>query len=146
VFKGGLNMNQIKTISKSELNNFINKLIQDKNYEVVGVKAKDIRYVYGPLENANELRLDHDVTIIPPKKYFLPQYETLMKYDLEKQFEVKPNTEIKPRIIIGIHPYDIMALEQMDKVYLDSQKDDFYKKRRENTLLIASDIQNVSER
>ncbi len=139
-------MNQIKTISKADLNNFINKLIEDKNYEVVGVKSKGKRYVFDQLENASELRLDHDVTIIPPKKYFLPQYETLMKYDLEKQFEVKPNTEIKPRIIVGIHPYDVIALEQMDKVYLDSQKDDFYKKRRENTILIASDIQNVSDR
>lgn len=139
-------MNQIKTISKSDLNNFINKLIQDKNYEVVGVKSKDVRYVYGPLENASELHLDHDVTIIPPKKYFLPQYETLMDFNLEKQFEVKPKDEIKPRIIIGIHPYDVIALEQMDKVYLDSQKDDFYKKRRESTILIASDMQNVSER
>ncbi|MDH7517545.1 MAG: 4Fe-4S dicluster domain-containing protein [Candidatus Thermoplasmatota archaeon] len=138
-------MNQIKTISKNDLNNFINKLIQDKNYEVVGVKSKDKRYVFDQLENASELRLDHDVTIIPPKKYFLPQYETLMKYDLEKQFEVKPNMEIKPRIIIGIHPYDVIALEQMDKVYLDSQTDDFYKKRREVTIIIASDIQNVSE-
>jgi sulfite reductase subunit B len=139
-------MSNIKTISKNELNNFINKLIQNKNYDIVGVKSKGLRYVFDQLENANELRLDHDVTIIPPKKYFLPQYETLMKYDLQKQFEVKPNDEIKPRIIIGIHPYDVIALEQMDKVYLDSQKDDFYKKRRENTLLIASDIQNVSER
>jgi len=139
-------MNQIKTISKQDLNNFINKLIRDKTYEVVGVEAKGIRYVYDALEDAKELRLDHDVTIIPPKKYFLPQYETLMSYDLGKPFDVKPSTDIKPRIILGIHPYDIIALEQMDKVYLDSQKDDFYKKRRENTILIASDIQNVSNR
>ena len=68
-------MNQIKTISKNDLNNFINKLIADKNYEVVGVKSKGKRFVFDTLENANELRLDHDVTIIPPKKYFLPQYE-----------------------------------------------------------------------
>jgi sulfite reductase subunit B len=139
-------MDQIKTISFDNLNKFINTLIKNKNYEVVGVKSKGKRYVFDQLENASELRLDHDVTIISPKKYFLPQYETLMKYDLEKQFEVKPNNEIKPRIIIGIHPYDVIALEQMDKVYLDSQKDDFYKKRRENTILIASDIQNVSDR
>jgi len=139
-------MNQIKTISKKDLDNFINKLIADKTYEVVGVKSKGKRYVFDILEDSSELCLDHDVTIIPPKKYFLPQYEKLMEYNLEKQFEVKPNIEIKPRIIIGIHPYDVIALEQMDKVYLDSQKDDFYKKRRENTVLIASDIQNVSER
>jgi len=71
-------MSQIKTISKNDLNNFINKLIQDKTYEVVGVKSKDKRFVFGQLEDASELRLDHDVTIIPPKKYFLPQYEKLM--------------------------------------------------------------------
>jgi NAD-dependent dihydropyrimidine dehydrogenase PreA subunit len=139
-------MNQIKTISKKDLNNFINKLIADKTYEVVGVKSKGKRYVFDILGDSSELCLGHDITIIPPKKYFLPQYEKLMEYNLEKQFEVKPNIEIKPRLIIGIHPYDVIALEQMDKVYLESQKDDFYKKRRENTLLIASDIQNVSER
>ena len=139
-------MSPIKTISKNDLSNFINKLIADKTFDVVGVKSKGIRFVYDNLENANELRLDHDVTIIPPKKYFLPQYEKLMDFNLEKQYEVKPNDEMKSRIIIGMHPYDVIALEQMDKVYLDSQKDDFYKKRREKTLIIASDIQNVSDR
>jgi len=139
-------MSHIKTISKNDLNNFINKLIDDKTYEVVGVKSKGKRFVFGALENANELRLDHDVTIIPPKKYFFPQYERLMDFNLEKQFDVKPNKDMKPRIIIGIHPYDVIALEQMDKVYLDSQTDDFYKRRRENTILIASDIKNVSNR
>jgi sulfite reductase subunit B len=138
-------MNQIKTISKNELNNFINKLIADKTYDVVGVKSKGKRFVFDNLENNNELRLDHDVTIIPPKKYFLPQYEKLMDFNLEKQFDVKPNNEIKHRIILGMHPYDVIALEQMDKVYLDSQKDDFYKKRREKTIIIASDIQKVSD-
>jgi len=103
-------MNQIKTISKKDLNNFINKLIADKTYEVVGVKSKGKRYVFDILEDSSELCLDHDVTIIPPKKYFLPQYEKLMEYNLEKQFEVKPNIETKSRIIIGIHPYDVIAL------------------------------------
>jgi sulfite reductase subunit B len=138
--------NIIKIINKNDLKSFINKLIEDKKQEVFGVKAKGERYIFDLLEDADELRLDHDVTILPPKKYFLPQYETLMEYNLEKEFLVKAKDEIQPRIIIGIHPYDVIALEQMDKVYLDSQKDDFYKKRRENTILIASDIQNVSDR
>lgn len=138
--------NIIKIINKNDLKSFINKLIEDKKQEVFGVKAKGERYIFDLLEDADELRLDYDVTILPPKKYFLPQYETLMEYNLEKEFLVKAKDEIQPRIIIGIHPYDVIALEQMDNVYLDSQKDDFYKKRRENTILIASDIQNVSDR
>jgi len=121
-------------------------LINDEKYEVVGVKTKGKRYVFGIIEDADELRLDHDVTILPPKKYFLPQVEFLMNYDLKKPFEVKKMIEAKPRIIIGMHPYDIIALEQTDKLYLDSQKDDFYKKRRENTIIVGCDIQKVSDR
>jgi len=137
---------KIKVLSLDNFDKFITNLIKNDKYEVIGVKAKGKRFAFSLLENSEELRLDHDVTILPPKKYFLPQYETLMEYNLEKQFDVKAKEEIKPRIIIGIHPYDVIALEQMDKVYLDSQKDDFYKKRRDNAILIASDIQTVSDR
>jgi sulfite reductase subunit B len=138
--------NDVKIISKSDFDTFVNNLIKNAYFEVIGVKEKQERYVFDLLESADELCLDHDVTILPPKKYFLPQTEILMSYDLTKSFNVKENLEVKPRIIIGMHPYDVIALEQMDKVYLDSQKDDFYKKRREKTIIIASDIQNVSDR
>ena len=136
----------VKIITKEDLNSFVNNLIKDKTREVVGVKAKGGRFVFGQLENADELRLDHDVTILPPKKYFLPQYETLMDFNLEKPFDVKENDQETSKIIIGIHPYDIIALEQTDKLYLDSQKDDFYKKRRDNTIIVGADIQKISER
>ena len=130
----------VKIITKKDLDSFVNSLINDKTHEVVGVKAKGERFVFSQLENADELRLDHNVTILPPKKYFLPQYETLMDFNLEKPFDVKENYEERTRIIIGMHPYDIIALEQTDKLYLDSQKDDFYKKRRDNTIIIGADI------
>jgi sulfite reductase subunit B len=69
-----------------------------------------------------------------------------MSYDLKKEFSVTTNTPTGKQIIIGMHPYDIIALQQADKVYLDDQKDDFYKKRRENTLIIGTDIQTISDR
>ena len=136
----------IQVITKRDFNSFIDNIIKDEEYDTVGVKSKDDKYVFGPLEDYNELKLDYDVTILPPKKYFLPQIEKLMDFNLNKQFEVKDNIEEKPRIIIGMHPYDIIAIEQMDKVYLDSQKDDFYKKRRDNSIIIGTDIQKVTDR
>jgi len=136
----------IQLISKKDLLTFVNALINEGTYDVVGVKARRERFGFDTLNNAGELRLDHDVTIIPPKKYFLPQYEPLMKYSLEKPFQVQGIKEEKPRIIIGMHPYDIIALEQSDLVYLDSQQDTFYKRRRENTIVIGADIQKISER
>jgi sulfite reductase subunit B len=142
-------MVKVKTvviITKKELDSFISRLIRDDTYDVVGVKEKGIRFAFGPLENASELRLDYDVTILPPKKYFLPQYEKLFDYNLGKTFDlVKVNTQ-KPLILVGVHPYDIIALQQTDMFYLDSQKDDFYKKRRENAIIIGVDMQQVSKR
>ena len=139
-------LEDIKIMTKKEFNSFVDKIIQDENYEVVGVKSKGKRYVFDMLDSADDLCLNYDVTILPPKKYFLPQYEDLMDFNLEKSFDVKEAVRDKPRIIIGVHPYDIIALEQTDTLYLDSQKDDFYKKRRENTIIIGTDIQNVSPR
>ena len=139
-------LKDVSIIAKKDFNSFVNQLIQDETCEVVGVKAKGKRFVFDILDNANELRLNYDVTILPPKKYFLPQREDLMDFNLEKPFDVKESNSEKPRIIIGVHPYDIIALEQTDKLYLDSQKDSFYKKRRENTIIIGSDIQKVSPR
>ncbi len=136
----------IKTITKKDFSAMVNALIHEGTYEIVGVKSKGKHFVYDTLTTANELRLNHDVTIIPPKKYFLPQYEQLLTYSLEKPFEQKETFDTKPRIIIGIHPYDIIALQQTDIYYLDQQKDDYYKKRRDSTILIGADIQTVSSR
>jgi NAD(P)H-flavin reductase/formate hydrogenlyase subunit 6/NADH:ubiquinone oxidoreductase subunit I len=134
------------TITKKELAVFINNLIHQKTYDVVGPKAKGKRFAYGTLDDATDLRLDHDVTILPPKKYFLPTCEPLLNYNLKKSFDAHPKLDNQPRIIIGMHPYDLIALQQTDKVYTDYQKDDFYQKRRANTIIIASDIENVSDR
>lgn len=136
----------VKTISKKDFSSFVNSLIKDGRYDVVGVVAKGKRYVFDTLSSADQLQLHYDVTILPPKKYFLPQYEQLLNFSLEKPFEAKPASDDTQRIIIGVHPYDIIALEQTDRHYLDEQQDTFYKKRRENTIIIGTDIQNVSER
>jgi sulfite reductase subunit B len=137
---------KIKVITKKELDNFVNILIKNKYYDIIGVKEKGNRFVFGSIESADELRLDYDVTILPPKKYFLPQIEKLMDFNLEKSFDVKKQNDQKPMIIFGVHPYDIIAFEQTDKLYLDDQLDDFYKKRRDNSIIIGVDIQKVSEK
>lgn len=140
-----VNPEMVKIITKKELDSFVNNLINAKKYDVIGVKEKGIRYVFGPLDTAEDLCLDYDVTILPPKKYFLPQCEKLMSFNLKKPFDVKASDSEQPMVIIGIHPYDLIALEQTDKVYLDTQKDDFYKKRKENSILIGVDMQRLHD-
>jgi len=136
----------MKIVSKEDFLAFVNALIKDGGMDIEGVKSKDGRFVYGPLESASELRLDYDVTILPPKKYFLPQYETMMKFDLADPFSMKKPENQKKKVIIGMHPYDIIALRQMDSYFLDTDVSTTYLKRRKNTLIIGTDPLNVSEK
>ncbi len=60
-----------RTIEKKNLPPFIDRLI--KAMEVVGVREKvEGKYEFAPLDSASQLCLDYDVTLLSPKKYFLP--------------------------------------------------------------------------
>jgi sulfite reductase subunit B len=136
----------MKAMSKEKWSDFINGLIENGDREVIGVKAKGSKFVFGPLEDAGELRLDYDVTVLPPKKQLLPPHEELLSYDISKPFDVLSSMETKGKVLIGVHPYDVLSIHQMDEIYLGTHTDEHYDTRRKNTIIIASDILNVSER
>jgi sulfite reductase subunit B len=136
----------MKIASKKDFLAFVDALIEDESKDVEGVKAKSEKFVFGTLESADELRLDYDVTILPPKKYFLPQYETMMTFDFSQPFSVKKVEDQRKRVIIGVHPYDIVAIQQMDTYFLDTNVDDSYLERRKNTVIIGLNVVNVAEK
>ncbi len=136
----------MKIMNKQDFNAFVDRLIGDGSWDVQGVKSKGEKFAFGPLDASGELRLDYDVTILPPKKYFLPQYDTMMKFDLSNPFQVEGAGAPARTVIIGVHPYDLAAIRQMDTYFLDTNVDDSYLARRKNTLLVGSNVQNVSEK
>ena len=133
---------EIYRLEKDDFLAFVNNLIN--SFETIGVKEKKGRFVFSHLESAAELRLDHDVTILPPKKFFLPPYEKMIKFNVGEQKGELLGDNAK-RVIIGVHPYDIVALKQMDTVYMEGRPDELYKQRRENTIIIGSDILRVND-
>ncbi len=133
----------MKMISKEDFEAFVERLVKEDHREVVGVQEKGDKFVFDELKAAKDLRLDYDVTILPPKKYFMPQRETLVKYKVKDGH--KAVNEITPRIILGIHPYDLEAIRQMDKVFSDTYEDKNYLKKREASVLVGVNIENVSE-
>jgi NAD(P)H-flavin reductase/NAD-dependent dihydropyrimidine dehydrogenase PreA subunit len=135
----------MKVISKKDFDDFVDALIKDSSWNIVGVKAKDGKFVFGPLESASELRLDYDVTLLPPKKYFFPQRETLFTYSLADGFSAKSPSETKPLVIIGVHPYDIMALLHMDEIFRETKSDPYYFEKRETSVIVGVNIQKMSK-
>jgi NAD(P)H-flavin reductase/NAD-dependent dihydropyrimidine dehydrogenase PreA subunit len=135
----------MKIISKVDFQNFINALINDSSLNVIGVKSRGNKFAFGPLESAEELRLDYDVTLLPPKKYFFPQRETLFTYDLSDGFSAKHPEETKPMVLVGVHPYDIIALLHMDEIFRETKSDAIYFKKRDAAIIIGINIQNMSK-
>lgn len=136
----------MKTMAPDGWNAFVDRLIAEPELEVIGVKEKGSRFVFAPLDNAGELRLDYDVTVLPPKKELLPPNEDLLAFDISKPFEVLATRDERKKVLVGVHPYDLIAINMMDEVYLGTHVDDNYESRRRNTIIIASDILNIPPR
>jgi len=135
----------MKIISKDDFTDFLNALIGDDSWNVIGIKSKGSKFAFGPLESAEELRLDYDVSLLPPKKYFFPQRETLFTYDLSEGFSTKNPEEPKPMVIVGVHPYDIVALLHMDEIFRETKSDPYYFKKRDASIIIGVNIQRISK-
>jgi len=46
----------MKIISKEDFQNFVNALIQEESWNVIGVKSRGNKFAFAPLDSAEELR------------------------------------------------------------------------------------------
>jgi len=127
-------------LTEGALQAWVERLIAKQR--VIGVQAKDDHFVYDDLKRAGDLRLDHDVTLLPPVRFLLPVSEELMTYD-QKGYESVRDDE--PFILLGVHPYDLVAIHQMDKVFAQGHLDPHYMERRAHSTIIACDVETPSK-
>jgi sulfhydrogenase subunit beta (sulfur reductase) len=131
----------VKRITKEDFTKFVEGLIRAET--VIGVQAKGDRFDFAPLESARDLRLDYDVTLQPPKKYFLPPTEVLLTYEIGGAYQSQ--CDDRPFILLGVHPYDMVAINQMDELFRQDNYDTHYMTRRHNATIIASDVVRASD-
>ncbi len=131
----------VKQTSVQGLNRWVDALAA--KHPVFGVTAKGGRFAYERLSAAAELRLDYDVTILPPKKYFLPQVETLLTYNAKGEYQ--SCVDVEPFVLFGVHPYDLVALNQLDAIFEKDNPDAHYLTRRKSATIVACDVQTPSE-
>ena len=131
----------IKKISKKDFGPLVDGLIGKT--KVYGVKSKGDRFAFGQLDSSEELRLDYDVTLQPPKIFFQPPAETLVTY--EGQGTYKSEYDCEKFVLIGVHPYDMIAINQMDMLFNQDNYDCHYFARRNNATIIACDVVKPSK-
>jgi ferredoxin len=132
----------VSTVTKEQFKSFVAALV-DSEQKVVGVQAKDDKFAFGELTDADALRLDYDVTILPPKKYMLPQKEALMNFEVAGAAETVEVDE--KMVLLGVHPYDMVAINQMDELFSQGEYDTHYMSRRNNITIVACDVVTPSK-
>jgi sulfhydrogenase subunit beta (sulfur reductase) len=103
--------------------------------ELWGPNKKDGKFIYGKIDDRNELYLGDQIPMIPPKKLFQPPTFDMFRFT-EKEFA--PNYDwIKDRVLFGIHPCDIHGLMILDKFFSQTPADPYWTKSRQKTIIIG---------
>lgn len=131
----------VKKLDQAGLDGWVGRLVQEQ--KVLGPKADGERFAFGPLGAASELRLDYDVAKLPPKKYLLPQEEVLLKLDPETGYQSV--TECESFVLFGVHPYDVVAISQLDAAFSKDNEDAHYLTRRAGATIVACDVQMAAD-
>ncbi len=124
-----------KIIRKEDLKAFAQALLEEN--VLVAPVHKGNKFVFSEVDSVDEIALDYDTTILSPKKYFFPQYETLLKFKTGEKPESEVVCDSSPRIIFGIHPCDIAATWLLDIVFQEDPADPNYLEKRKQAVLIG---------
>lgn len=130
----------IKIVDARGMSAWIDVLVA--KHKIIGVQAQGERFAFAPLARAADLRLDYDVSILPPKAFLQPPCERLLRFDSRGGFASV--LEGDPFVLFGVHPYDVAAIAQMDEVFTKDHYDVHYMARRNAATIVMCDIQTAS--
>jgi formate hydrogenlyase subunit 6/NADH:ubiquinone oxidoreductase subunit I len=90
----------------------------------------------------SDVDLEYARTILPPRKLFLPPREVTFVFDPRTGYSDLLAAAAQPRVLFGVHAYDILGLNILDRVFLEgAYPDPYYAARRRNTAVIGVDFQ-----
>ena len=127
---------ELLQISKTDFLAFVQTLIAS-SIHVIGVIKKDDRFIYDGIDDAAQLSLDYDETLLPPKAFLMPQHETLLTFTPKDPRSYSDVRDTQQRVIIGVHPGDLAAIALLDRAFSEGKSDGNYLSRRAQTLLIG---------
>lgn len=128
-------------LASHDLDQFVDAMVGATR--VVAPVAKRAKFVFDELENSAQLRLDYDVTMLPPKKLFFPPAQELVRFN---GFGVTGCIDPVPTVLFGVHFYDVKGIDMTDHLFRERNADWNYLAQREATTIVASSVQSIAPR
>lgn len=98
---------------------------------------------FKPWKPGAEIAFDFDLAYNTLKRYFLPPREHVVAFDLATA-AAEPLVEAPAQLFFGVHPYDIRAINQLDKLMVEGSPDQNYVARREASVIMALEPMRVA--
>lgn len=128
-------MENYVTLKKSDFNEFIKRLAKIQKV-VAPVKRGLKNFAFEEVTSSEDISLTYIPTILPPKKYFMPQEESLAQFD-KKENKWETVLEYEELIIFGVHTCDLAGIQCLNMVFSDTPKDINYIVRKNKITIIG---------
>ncbi|MCK4665170.1 4Fe-4S dicluster domain-containing protein [Candidatus Dependentiae bacterium] len=125
-------MRVVKLLKENETKLFD---VLSKFGEVWAPVKKGDKFIYNKINNGADILENPLRTILPVKKLLIPPDYIML--DFTKNRFSNANKNIPSKVIIGIHPCGINALNILDKFYTADYKDTCYCHRRQQLIIIG---------
>jgi sulfhydrogenase subunit beta (sulfur reductase) len=129
-------MKQYAILKKSNLGNLISMLAMEQKV-MAPVNKGFNNYAFESVTSGRDVSLLHIPTILPPKKYFMPQRETLMEYEKREGYEARTIIEYEKMIIFGVHTCDLAGIQCLNMALSEPPKDINYLARKNKILIFG---------
>jgi sulfhydrogenase subunit beta (sulfur reductase) len=125
-----------KILPKDKLNSFITALTVSKKVYAPVDRGND-NYSFEEVKDAKNIALKYIPTILPPKKYLMPQYETLLKFNSSVEDSFEKVFDCEDMVLFGVHTCDLMGIQCLNLALSDDPKDENYLARKKRAFIIG---------
>ena len=125
-------------LQKNRFGEFVDYLKAERR--VVAPHANGPKFVFAEVDRPEDIRMDYDITILPPKKFLTPQRKDLLSFDGLGSASTAVDIKAPPTVILGVHPYDMHGIATLDAAFGKNPSDPYYLAHRAATIIIGLNI------
>lgn len=113
------------------------------DYQLAALTKQEGNVLFDLVGNSQEIEWAYAPTVLSPKKFFFPQEEVVVEYTADGT--ITPKIDAPPLVLVGIHPCEANALHILDEAFAESHGDPNYLAKREASVVICLDCQDVCD-